>query len=122
MRPCRSHRSNRGSGWLPRAPPADRTVGESRQIAGRSLGLEESCLYQRTVHVGSPVTEKLPGLAHFADHVQVQVGRQNFVFVAGCLRDNLAAWIAEVTRSIKLADVPGRFHAHTINRCDEITV
>src|SRR5258708_5380147 len=122
MRPCRAHRSNRGSGWLPPAPPADRTGDEARQIAGRSLGLQESCLYQRTVHVGPAVAEKLPRLSHFADQSQIQSSCQYFVFVTRALCDYLAARVAEVTRSVKLPDVPGRFNAHTINRRDEVTV
>src|SRR5258708_17924115 len=102
MRPCRAHRNNTGSDWPPPTQLAGRTVGEARQIAGRSLGLQESCLYQRTVHVGPPVTKELPRLTDFADHVQIQVGRQYFVFVTIFLCGYLAARVADLTQPITL--------------------
>src|SRR5580698_6846194 len=56
-----------------------------------------SCGCQRAVHVGPPVAEELPGLPHFRDQVQIQIRGQNFVAVAGCLGDDLAARVAKVT-------------------------
>ena len=39
-------------------------------------------LYESPVLIRSPVAEELPGLAHFRDPVEVQVGRENLVLVA----------------------------------------
>ena len=84
--------------------------------------LHELRLHQIAVHIGAPVAEKLPGLADFFDHVQIQIGGQHFIFVARGLGDNLAARIAEITRAVKFADIPRRFHADAVDGADEISI
>jgi len=50
---------------------------------------------------GPAVAEELPRLADFADEIEIQVGRQHFVFIARGLREDLAARIAKVARSVE---------------------
>src|ERR1051326_5218709 len=102
---------------------AHRAADESPRTARRSLRwCDNSCLYQWTVHIRPPVAEELPRLPHFADHVQIQIRGQYFIFVARSLRHESPTRIAEVTLSVKLADVPRRLHAHAIDRTDEISI
>src|SRR5437773_12183309 len=70
---------------------------------------------ERFVLIGPPIPVKLPGLADFPDHVEVQIGREYFILIARGLRDNLPARIAEVTGPVKLPDIPGRLDAHAVN-------
>ena len=39
-------------------------------------------LYQGIVHVRATVAEKLPGFADLRNHVEVEVGSEDFVFIA----------------------------------------
>src|SRR6185436_16287765 len=66
--------------------------------------------------------EKLPGLPHLGYLVEVEVGGEDFVFVAAGLGDDLAARVAEVARAVELADVPGGLHAHAVDSADEVAV
>src|ERR1041384_8270413 len=79
-------------------------------------------LYQGFVHIGAAIAEELPGFADFADHVQVQVCGENFVLVAGRLRDDLAARITEVAGAVELADVPRSLHPDPVDGADIIAV
>src|SRR5579864_3565950 len=63
-------------------------------------------LRQRFVGFGAAVAEELPGLSNFSNHFEVEIGYQDFVFVAAGLGDDLAAGIAEIALAVKLADVP----------------
>src|SRR5579862_5501472 len=77
---------------------------------------------KRTVALGSAVAKELPHFADFGDHLEVEVGDNDFVFIAACLRDNFAARIAEVTLPVKLSDAPRLFGSHTIDRTDKVAV
>src|ERR1035441_7568113 len=81
-----------------------------------------SGLYQGLIHVGAAVAEELPGFADFGNHIEVEVGGEDFVFVARRLGEDAAARIAEVARAVEFADVPGGFGAHAVDGADEITV
>ena len=61
---------------------------------------------ERLVRLGPAVAEELPGVAHFADLVEVEVGDDELVLVARRLGDDLAARVAEVALAVELADVP----------------
>ena len=82
----------------------------------------DSGFHQRFVHVGPAVAEKLPGLADLGDHVEVEIGGEDLVFVARGLREDLAARIAEIARAVEFADVPRRFGADAVDGADEISV
>src|ERR1035438_7482949 len=84
---------------------------------GMGLGL-----YQGLIHVRTAVAEELPGLADFGNHVEIEVGGEDFVFVARRLGEDAAARIAEVTRTVEFADVPGGFDSHAVDGADEVAV
>src|SRR5262249_4616565 len=57
-----------------------------------------------------------------ADHVQIEVGRQYFVFIARGLGDNLSARITKITRAIEFSDVPRRFHTYAVDRSNVVAI
>ena len=52
---------------------------------------------ERSVSFGPAVAEELPDFPYFGDHVEVEVGDHDFIFIAAGLRDDLTARIAEIT-------------------------
>src|SRR2546423_11195662 len=68
------------------------------------------------------IAEELPGVAHFANHVKIEIGNHQRVFVARRLGDNLSPRIAEVTLAVKFSDVPGHFVADPVDGADEVTI
>src|SRR5579859_2403498 len=101
---------------------------DSRRDAGATMPRSAdsgcfSCLCnQALVAVWAPVAEELPGVAHFCDHVEVEIGDHDFVFVAAGLRDDLAARIAEITLAIEFAYIPRRFFPHPVQRSHKVSV
>src|ERR1043166_8347208 len=84
---------------------------------------EEGLLgYQLHITLGPAIAEELPGVAHFANHVEIQISNHQCVFVARRLGDDLTARIAEIALAIELADVPRHFMTDAINCTDEISV
>src|SRR5581483_7913681 len=77
---------------------------------------------ERDVAVGAAVTEELPHLAHFQNHIEVEVRDQHLVFIPAGLGNDLAARIAKVALSIELADRPRLLRAHAIDSAYEILV
>src|SRR5262249_6931569 len=77
---------------------------------------------EQFVLVRPAVAEKLPGLPDFPNHVEVQIGCQHFILIARSLRDNLSAWIATITGSVKFSDIPRRLNSYPVDRGDEISV
>src|ERR1044072_4248382 len=69
--------------------------------------------HDRPVSIRAAVTEQLPGIAPFADLVQVEIGDDQFVLVAAAFGNYLAARIAEIALPVKLADVPRRSEGQT---------
>src|SRR5580704_15779321 len=49
------------------------------------------CLGEVAIQVGATVAVKLPGLAHLADFIEVEIGGEHFVLRARSLGDDLAA-------------------------------
>src|SRR5947207_1620830 len=78
--------------------------------------------YNRTVSIGPAITEELPGVAHLADLVHIEVGDDEFVEIARAFGEDLAAWVAEIALSVELADVPRCLGADAVDRPDEIAV
>src|SRR3954454_16554088 len=74
------------------------------------------------VRLRTAVAIELPGVANFADLVHVEVGDDESVLIARRDGKHLAARIAEVALSVKLADVPRRFVADAVDRADEVAV
>src|SRR5690349_6296583 len=68
------------------------------------------------------IAEELPGVAHLADLLQVELRGHQRVFVALGLRQELSARIAEVALPVKLADVPRRLESDAIDGADEVAV
>src|ERR1700756_3372743 len=64
----------------------------------------------------------MPHLANFRNHVKIEIGNYDFVFIATGLRDDLSARIAEVTLAVELTDAPRFFPSHTVDRTDKISV
>src|SRR5664280_336070 len=81
-----------------------------------------SGLDQGLIHVGAAVAEELPGFADFGNHIEVEVGGEDFVFVARRLGEDAAAGIAEIARAVEFADIPRGFGAHAVDGADEIAV
>src|SRR6185369_11038800 len=77
---------------------------------------------QLIVTVRPAIAEELPGVPHFSNHVEIQIGNHQRVLVARRLRDYLAAWIAEIALTVELADVPGLLVAHPVYRAHEVPV
>src|SRR5262249_35080951 len=63
-----------------------------------------------------------PRVTHFANLVEIEIGDDQRVFIARRFRDKLPARIAEVTLTIKLADVPRLFVTDAIDRADEVAI
>ena len=74
------------------------------------------------VGFGAAVAEKLPGVTDLANHVEVDIGNNDGVLVAGRLCDDLPTWVTEITLTIEFADVPGLFVTDTVDGADEVTV
>src|SRR5262249_27993662 len=70
----------------------------------------------------TPVAVKLPGVPHFRDFIQIQVGHDQLILIATALGEDLAARIAKVGLPVELPDGPRLFHAHPVDRADEILI
>src|SRR5436305_4331826 len=81
-----------------------------------------SGLYQGFIHVGTAVAEKLPGLADLGNHFKIEIGGEDFVFIAAGLGEDSTARVAEVALSVELANVPGRLGADAVDGTDEISI
>src|ERR1700692_1866313 len=78
--------------------------------------------WKRTVAFRTPIAEKLPNFANFRNHVEIEIGYNNFIFIPAGLRDNFPARIAEIALSIELTNVPRFFDADTVDGAHKITV
>src|SRR6266436_2593155 len=74
------------------------------------------------VGFGAAVAEKLPGVTDLANHVEVDIGNNDGVLVAGRLCDDLPTWVTEITLTIEFADVPRLFMADAIDRSDKVSI
>src|ERR1700722_6559247 len=74
------------------------------------------------VGFGSPVAKELPGLPHFLDFFQIEIGYQYFVPVAAGLSKDFAARISKSAFAVELADIPRRFDAYAVDRAHKISV
>ena len=75
-----------------------RMTGGKRKLS-RVISLK---LHQLLVGLRATVAEELPSGAHLVDHIKVELGYQQFVFVFGSLCENLAAWVHEVAGTVEL--------------------
>src|SRR5258708_8944717 len=75
-------------------------------------------LRQLTVGLGPPVAEELPGVAHLADLVQVEVSDQHLVLAVRGLGHDLPARAAEVRGAVELMLVQRRLDADPVARRD----
>src|SRR5437016_1740556 len=81
-----------------------------------------SLRHELSVALRPAIAEELPGVTHFANHIEIKIGNNQRVLVARRLRDDLSARIAKVTLAIEFADVPGHFVADPVYRADEVTI
>src|SRR6185503_10106073 len=77
---------------------------------------------QGVVRIGAPVAVELPDVAHFADLVEIELGRDQFAAVARTGRDETSARIAKVALPVEFADVPRRLGADAVDRADEVGI
>src|SRR5689334_8562665 len=82
----------------------------------------KSGFYESVVRIRAPVAEELPRVAHFANFIEIELRGDECVLVALRGREHLAARIAEVALSVKLADVPRPFVADAVDRADKVAV
>src|SRR5215472_13598684 len=80
---------------------------QSRYYSGPSLRfgvLEKSraAPHQGPITFWPSIAEKLPGVAHLCNHIEVEIGHHDFVLVAAGLSDDLAARRAEIALAVKL--------------------
>ena len=76
----------------------------------------------RAVGFRAAVPVELPGVAHLADEVHVDVGDDDVVPVAAGFGDNLAAGVAEVALAVEFADAPGLFPPRAVDGADPVAV
>src|SRR6266404_6023761 len=74
------------------------------------------------VTVRAAVAEELPDIADFSDHVEIEVGDNQFVLVAAGLSDDLSPRSAEITLSVEFADAPRLLHAYAIDGADKVSI
>src|SRR5258708_1193662 len=89
------------------------TTSESSTVSERS---------NSAVSLRSAIPIELPGVADLLDHVEIEVGDDQFVLVAAGFGDEASARIAEVALAVELADVPRRLGPDAVDRADEIAV
>src|ERR1051325_4503928 len=76
----------------------------------------------RFVRIGPAVTEELPHLPDFLDHVEVKVCDDDFILIAAGLGHDFAARIAEVALAVKLANAPWFFYPDAVDGSDIVSV
>src|SRR5579859_4065044 len=81
-----------------------------------------SRLNQGCIHIGTPVTVKLPEITHLTNLVKVQVRGDKGILIARADSQKLAAWAYKVALAIKLSDVPRLLVSNTIDSAKEIAV
>src|SRR6266480_282662 len=64
----------------------------------------------RPVGFRPPVPVELPRVADLLDHSEIQIGDDEFIFIAARHGDELSSRVAEITLTVELADVPGFLH------------
>src|SRR5271154_4511738 len=74
------------------------------------------------VGFGTAVAIELPGVADFLDFVEIQVGDEEFVFVAAGLRYDLTFGITKITFAVEFTDFPGLLGADAVDSGDEILI
>src|SRR5690606_27705561 len=116
-RRVRGSRQNRKSSSALQRPGASVMDASRRASLRVGSGSDEVAVAVRTA-----VAVELPDVADFADLVEVEIGDDQLVLVAGTLRDNLSARVGEIALSIELADVPRRLGADAVDRADEVAV
>src|ERR1035441_8350844 len=84
---------------------------------GTFIGLGEQ-VGHFLVRLRATIAIELPNVAHFANHVEVQVGDDHRILVTRTFRDNLAARIGEVALPVKLAKVPRLLRPDAIDGAD----
>src|SRR3954454_20869845 len=91
---------------------------------GRSIRGGGGCALcrQRRICLWPAIAEELPDLAHLADHVEVQVGDYDFIFVAARLRHDFSSRISEINLAVKIANIPRLLPSHAINPPNEISI
>lgn len=64
----------------------------------------------------------MPGVAHFSNHVEIQIGHDQRILITRCFRKHATPRIAKVTLPVKLSNVPRLFMAYAIDGADKVTV
>src|SRR6266498_2928259 len=77
---------------------------------------------QRPIRVRPAVTKKLPGVAHFADQVKIQISDDQRIFVPWAFGNKLPPRIAKITLTVEFADVPGLFMTDAVYGTNEVSI
>src|SRR5690242_8283118 len=77
---------------------------------------------QWSIRLRPSIAEELPDFSHFLDHLEIQICDNNFIFVAACLRDDLASRIAKITLPVELSDIPWFLGSNPIDRANKISI
>src|SRR5213082_88320 len=93
----------------------DRLIGRCRFAAAALFG-------DGRVAVGPAVAEELPHTAHLLDHIEVEIGDNDFILVAAGLGDDLSARVAEITLAVELTDGPWLLGPNAVDRAHEVAV
>src|SRR5256885_15190800 len=78
--------------------------------------------YQPVIRLRPAVAVELPGVAHLADLLEVELRGDEGVLVALGDGQELSARVAEVALPVELADVPRRLVADAVDGADEVAV
>src|ERR1700722_13352797 len=76
----------------------------------------------RTVTFRTTITEELPHLTYFGDHVQIKIRDHHFILIPAGLRNVFPPRIAGVTLVVKFSKVPRFFNAYPIDSAYKVAV
>ena len=76
----------------------------------------------RPIRLRAAIAVELPGVAHLADPIEVQVSNNNVIRGAGGSGQNLTARVAKVALSVELTDSPRLFPAGPVDGTHKIAV
>src|SRR3954471_9325910 len=79
-------------------------------------------LEERLVEVRPPIAEELPLRTHLLDDIEIQIGDYELLALAPRFRQDLAAGIGEIARSVEVPEVPRRLRPDAVVRADEVSV
>src|ERR1017187_5755796 len=74
------------------------------------------------VRFGTAIAIELPDVAHVANHIEIEIGHDDRILVAGTFRNDLAARIRKITRSVKFPETPRLLRPDPVDCADIIDI